>query len=190
VQQRRTTPIAGIGRGEFDNPLCGIELSRATRPAASPECRPKTDRERRFFAAALMFGLLQPAQQVGPLIVEAPNAPVRLASVRILNPAETPLVLLYEAQNQTSDTAEQFMVTVYIFDETGLRKGSQTAPGRRTLEPKASKYSAMVVDGFTIGPTDRLVVGVQQVQWVSSGEWWRAPLQTLAEAKVKEMTKH
>jgi hypothetical protein len=162
-----------IGWGEFDNPLCGIGLSRVRRTAA----------------ALAVTGLLQTAEPVQPLVVEAQDTPVRLTSARILNPTERPLVLLYEAQNQTAETAEQFMVTVYIFDATGVRKASQTAPGRRTLDPNASKYSAMVLDGSTIDPADRLVVGVQQVQWAASGEWWRAPLQTLAEAKVKEAIK-
>jgi hypothetical protein len=185
VQQCRTTPVVRIDRGDPDTPLSGLELSRvAGRPARRDHIESARTEHRVF--AALVFALLQSAGPVQPLIVEAPDTPVRLGSVRILNLTEKPLVMLYEARNQTAETAEQFMVTVYIFDATGIRKGSQTAPGRRTLEPNASKYSAMVLDGFEIGPTDRLVVGVQQVQWAASGDWWRAPLQTLAEAKVKE----
>jgi hypothetical protein len=141
----------------------------------------------RALAVGVIVGVLQAASQTEPIIIEAPDAPVRLQSARLLNPGQTPLVLLVDAQNQTPEAAEQFMVTVYVFNAAGVRKGSQTAPGRRTLDPKSSKFSAMVLDGFAIEPTDRLFVGVQQVQWAASGEWWRGQLLPIAEARVKTL---
>jgi len=56
------------------------------------------------------------------------------------------------------------------------------APGRRTLDARGTKYSAMVLDGFPIEPTDTVIVGVNQAQRVGSDAWWRAELQEAAQA--------
>jgi hypothetical protein len=44
----------------------------------------------------------------------------------------------------------------------------------------------MVLDGSPIDPTDVIVVGVNQAQKVNSEAWWRADLQPLAQAAVKQ----
>ncbi|MBI2835764.1 MAG: hypothetical protein HYX76_15195 [Acidobacteria bacterium] len=123
-------------------------------------------------------------------VVEAADAPVRLMDVRILEAGDgsgsvPPPVLLYAAANTTDRTLEQFIVTLFIYGPDGVRKGSQTAPSRRTLEPHATKYSTMVLDGMKVEPTDRLVAAVQEAQFAGSEEWWRHRLIEAADAKVK-----
>jgi hypothetical protein len=80
---------------------------------------------------------------------------------------------------------EQFTVTLFIFDAQGLLKARQLAPGRRTLDARSTKFSSMVLDVGAIGATDILVVGVNQAQRADSEQWWRADLQSAAEAAAK-----
>ena len=117
-------------------------------------------------------------------IVAAPNTPVKLASVKVLNAGAEPLVLLYAAANATDGPIEQFTVTAYVFDAQGNLKARQVAPGRRELKVGETKYSAMVLDVGAIGPTDFLMAGVDQVQRAGSEDWWRADLRAIAEAVV------
>jgi hypothetical protein len=93
-----------------------------------------------------------------------------------------PPVLLYAATNVTDDELDQFTVIAFIFDAQGTLKATQVAPGRRTLEKGGTKYSAMVLDGSPIAPSDSIVVGVNRAQRVGSETWWRADLQAAAQA--------
>ena len=135
--------------------------------------------------AAWMMLLLAGALSERPtIIVQAPDSPVRLERATILTGADGPPVLLYAATNLTADELDQFTVIVYVFDAKGELKARQTAPWRRTLEPKETKFSTLVLDGAPITPTDQIVVGVNQVQKANSDQWWRAELQRAAEAAV------
>lgn len=137
---------------------------------------------------ALCIGLLLRVQPAGmsPVVVQAPDSPVRLDRAKILNVvADEPPVLLYSATNLTDQELEQFTVLVFIFDAQGQLKARQVAPGRRTLEARGTKYSAMVLDGSAIGATDQIVIGVNQAQRANSEAWWRADLQSAAEAAAK-----
>jgi hypothetical protein len=136
-------------------------------------------------AAAVAFAALQPGVDRAVQILMAPGSPVKLESAKLLNTGSDPLVLLYAAANQTDGALEQFTVTVYVFDTEGRLKARQVAPGRRTLEPRETKYSAMVLDVGKIDPADRLMAGVDQAQRAGSDSWWRADLRTLAEQTVK-----
>src|SRR5215471_17123786 len=97
------------------------------------------------------------------LVVQAPDAPVRIDHAKVLNGGDQPLVLLYAATNLTADALDQFTVMVFVFRD-GALKARQVAPGRHLLDPNSTKYSTMVLDGFQIEPTDLLVVGVNQAQ--------------------------
>ena len=132
--------------------------------------------------------LLAPAPQertVGP--VSAPNSPVRLDSTKLLNTGAEPPVLLYSATNVTDAALEQFTVTVYVFDASNRLKARQVAPGRRGLEPRETKFSAMVLDVGKIDPTDRLYAGVDQAQQAGSEQWWRADLRAIAQATADKL---
>ena len=118
-------------------------------------------------------------------IVQAPNAPVTLGQVKLLNTDGAPWVLLYGATNGTHTQLDQFTVTVFVFDKDKRLKARQVAPGRRTLEPHETKFSAMVLDVGGIEAGESLLVGVDQAQRVGSDDWWRADLRTLAEAQMK-----
>jgi hypothetical protein len=118
------------------------------------------------------------------IVVGAPDSPVRLDTAKILNIGDAPLVLLYAATNATTDELDQFTVIVFVFDQSGQLKARQVAPGRRTLEPNETKYSAMVLDVGTIEANDILVAGVNQAQRAGSEQWWRTDVQTLAEQAV------
>jgi hypothetical protein len=122
-----------------------------------------------------------------PAVVQAPDSPIRLERVKLLNvtPGEPP-VLLYAATNLTDQDFEQFTVIAFIFGERGRLKARQGAPGRRTLEAHGTKYSTLVLDGSPIEPTDTIVVGVNQAQRVNSETWWRVDLQAAAEEIVKQ----
>lgn len=116
------------------------------------------------------------------VVVNAPDTPVRLDRATVLNAAEGPPLLYYAATNVTGDEFEVFMVTAFVFDSGGTLKARQTAPGRRTLAPRETKYSALVLDGSAIAPTDIIVVGVNQAQRAATEAWWRGELQQAATA--------
>ena len=140
-----------------------------------------------MIALALCIALfvVQPAG-MNPTVVQASDSPVRLDRAKILNiVADEPPVLLYSATNLTDQELEQFTVLVFVFDAQGQLKARQVAPGRRTLEARGTKYSTMVLDGSPIGATDQIVIGVNQAQRANSETWWRADLQSSAEAAVK-----
>jgi hypothetical protein len=135
--------------------------------------------------AAMMTGLLAAGPGDTATVVQAPDSPVRLDKATILRVPDAPAVLLYSATNTTEQTLDQFTVMVFVFDAQGRLKARHVAPGRRTLEPRETKYSAMVLDGAPIDATDALVVGVNQAQRVNSDAWWRAEIQPAAEEAAK-----
>jgi hypothetical protein len=140
----------------------------------------------------LVLALATAAQQTAQpsiTVIQAPDAPVRLENVRLLNAGATPLVLLYEAVNTTSEAIDQFTVMVFTFDKEGVLRARQVAPGRRTLAPNERKYSAMVLDGFAAQADHQIVAGVDQAQRVGSDAWWRADLRPLAEGAIKGRTR-
>ena len=139
--------------------------------------------------AAIATASLAAAAALPVSVVQAPDSPVKLDQVKVLNADGTPLVLLYSATNLTDTALDQFTVTVFVFDREKRLKARQVAPGRRTLDARGTKFSAMVLDVGGIEPTDSLMVGVDQAQQVGSEEWWRADLRTLAETAAKPPAK-
>jgi hypothetical protein len=136
--------------------------------------------------AALAVGGTAAAAATPPVsVVQAPNAPVKLEQVKLLNTESTPLVLLYGATNVTDTQLDQFTVTVFVFDKDRRLKARQVAPGRRTLNVHETKFSAMVLDVGGIEAGDSLLVGVDQAQQVGSDDWWRVDLRTIAEGVMK-----
>ena len=134
--------------------------------------------------AAMVAGLLAVAAESPALVVQAPDSPVKLDRTTVLTVAGSPPVVLYAATNLTGDALEQFTVMVFVFKADGALKARQTAPGRRSLEGRETKYSTIVLDGSPIEPTDIVVIGVNQAQKVNSEAWWRADLQPAAEIAV------
>jgi hypothetical protein len=128
-----------------------------------------------------------PADNRPVTTVSAPDAPVVLASTKLLNTDADPLVLLYAARNTGSAPIDQFTVMVFVFDADGRLKARQVAPGRRELKAGETKYSAMVLDVGKIEPTDLLMAGVDQAQQVGSDAWWRTDLRTLAENEAQKL---
>lgn len=139
-----------------------------------------------LFAASLMVLLAAAAGEQTPLVVQAPESPVRLEHARLATGADAPPVLIYAATNVTADALDQFTVIAFIFDAQGRLKARQVAPARRSLEAHGTKYSAMVLDGSPIEPTDLVIVGVNQAQRVDSETWWRADLQAAADEAAKK----
>ena len=134
--------------------------------------------------AAVVAGLMAVAAEAPALVVQAPDAPVKLDRTSVLTVAGSPPVILYAATNLTGDALEQFTVMVFVFKADGALKARQVAPGRRTLEGRETKYSTIVLDGAPIESTDIIVIGVNQAQRVNSDAWWRADLQPAAEKAV------
>ncbi len=118
------------------------------------------------------------------IVVEGPQPPARITRATVLSPAEGPPIVLYAAVNQTDQELEQFTVTAFVFRADGTPKLRQTAPGRRTLEPRETKYSTVVIDVSAIDPTDIIVIGIDQAQRAGSETWWNTDLRPLAEAAV------
>ena len=135
-------------------------------------------------AAIVASGVVMALADMPIMVVQAPDSPVRLDRLKIFSADDAPPVLLYAATNVTGDQLDQFTVTVFVFDQDGRLKARQVAPGRRTLDARETKYSAMVLDVGPIDPTDSLMAGVDQAQRVGSDDWWRADLLTLAEQAV------
>ncbi len=123
------------------------------------------------------------------IIVEGPEPPVRISRAAVLAPAEGPAVILYAAVNQTDQEMEQFTVMAFVFKADGTPKIRQVAPGRRTLEPKETKYSTIVLDASPVDPTDIIVIGVDQAQRAGSETWWNTDLRPLAEKAVPVIKK-
>ena len=137
--------------------------------------------------SAVMAGFLA-ATDVPAVVVQAADSPVKIGRATVLTVDGDPPVLLYAATNLTDDEIEQFTVIVFMFDAKGTLKRQQIAPGRRTLEPKSTKYSTIVLDGGgPIDPAGSIVIGVNQVQRVNSDAWWRTDLQSTAEAAVPKV---
>jgi len=137
-----------------------------------------------FMSAALTVALAAAAGERAALIVSGPASPARLDRATVITPAEGPPVVVYATTNATDQALDQFTVTAFVFKADGTLKARQVAPGRRTLEPRETKYSTLVLDGSPIDPTDIVVVGIDQVQRAGSDEWWRTDLQPAAEAAV------
>jgi hypothetical protein len=136
--------------------------------------------------SSLLFAVFLAADpgQRPALTVQAPDSPVRLDHATILTAAAGPPVLLYEAVNLTGDPLDTFTVMAFVFKQDGTLKARQTAPARRNLDARGSKYSTLVLDGSDVEPTDIVVIGVNQAQRVNSDAWWRADVQPAAEAAV------
>lgn len=118
------------------------------------------------------------------IVVEGPQPPARISRATVLTPAEGPAIVLYAAVNQTDQELEQFTVMAFIYKADGTPKARQVAPGRRTLAPRETKYSTIVLDGTTVEPGDIVVIGIDQVQRAGSEEWWHVDLRPAAEAAV------
>lgn len=138
-----------------------------------------------LFVISLVLLLAAAPPDMTPVLVQAPDSPIRLDRARIWSGTDEPPILLYAATNVTDEPMDQFTVIVFTFSAQGRLKARQVAPARRTLEARSTKYSAMVLDGFPIEPTDLIVVGVNQAQRVNSEAWWRADLQAAAEEAAK-----
>ena len=135
-------------------------------------------------AVMVAVGMLAAQADMPVSVVEAPGCPVRLERPKILNVGDSPLVLLYAATNQSGQPLEQFTAMVFVYDRSGNLKARQVAPGRRSLDVKETKYSAMVLDVGAIDPNDVIIVGIDQALRVDSEDWWRADLRPLAEGKA------
>jgi hypothetical protein len=134
-------------------------------------------------AALTMWLAVAPAERPA-IVVQAPDSPVRLDRAAVLQGADGPPIVVYSATNLTKAQLQQFTVMAFVFDENGALKARQMAPGRQTLDVDESKYSTLVLDGSTIEPTYKIVIGVNQAQRAGSETWWRADLQPAAEAAV------
>jgi hypothetical protein len=134
----------------------------------------------------LLFGafLAADAPPRPALTVQAPDSPVRLDHATVLTPPAGPPVVVYEGVNQTGDAIDTFTIMAFVFKQDGTLKARQTAPARRNLDARGSKYSTLVLDGSDIEASDIVVIGVNQVQRVNSDAWWRADVQPAAEAAV------
>ena len=140
-----------------------------------------------LLAASLAISLAFSAGENVPVIVQAPDTPVRVDHAKIFNVvANEPAVLMYAATNLTDNDLEQFTIIAFIFDAQGTLKAKQMAPGRRALEKRETKYSTMVLDGWAVTATDRVVFGVNQAQRVDSEKWWHAELDEAAKEAVKK----
>jgi hypothetical protein len=140
--------------------------------------------------AALLTGLMAGVSaDVSALVVQAADSPVTIGRATLLTTADAPPIVLYSATNRTDGELDQFTVIVFVFDAQGILKARATAPGRRTLDARATKFSAIVLDGTPVGATDQIVIGVNQVQRADSDAWWRADIQPAAEAAVRKKSK-
>lgn len=135
-------------------------------------------------SVGLIFALAAAAGERPAIVVAGAQSPVRIASAVVMTPAAGPPIVLYAAINETDQRIDEFTVMAFVFKADGTLKARQVAPGRRILEPRETKYSALVLDGSPIEAADIVVIGINQAQHVGSAAWWRAELQTAAEAAV------
>jgi hypothetical protein len=139
-----------------------------------------------LLATSIALLLAVSAGEMTPTIVQDPDSPIRVSRPKVFNiVSDEPAVLFYAATNVTDHDLEEFTITAYIFDAQGTLKARQTAPGRRTLEKRSTKYSTMVLDGWAVAATDRVVFGVNQALRVGSEKWWHAELEGAAKEAIK-----
>jgi hypothetical protein len=136
--------------------------------------------------SATLLLLALAAGERAATVVQAPDSPVRLDRATVLTTGDAPPVVLYSATNLSPEPLDQFTVIVFVFNDAGMLKATHTAPARRELEPKETKFSTIVLDGAPVAPTDVVVIGVNQAQRVNSEAWWRADLQPNAEATQRK----
>ena len=134
--------------------------------------------------AAIMTTLAAASGEKPAIVVAGPQSPARISRAAVLTPAEGPPVVLYAALSETDQRIDEFTVMAFVFRADGTLKARQVAPGRRTLEPRETKYSTLVLDGSPIDGTDIVVVGLNQAQYVGASTWWRSDLQMAAQAAV------
>jgi hypothetical protein len=137
-----------------------------------------------LFAMTTTLALAAPPAERPAIIVEGEQPPARITRAAVLTPTEGPSVVLYAAANQTDQELEQFTVMAFVFKADGTPKARQVAPGRRTLEPRETKYSTIVLDAGPVDPTDIIVIGIDGTQRAGSDAWWHAELRPLAEKAV------
>jgi hypothetical protein len=133
---------------------------------------------------ALMLVAAASVTERAALVVAGADPPARVSRATVLTPADGPPVVLYAAVNLTDRQLDTVTVMAFVFKADGTLKARQIAPARRTLEPRETKYSTLVLDGAAVVPTDVIVIGINQVQNTGSDAWWRADLQPAAEAAV------
>ena len=138
-----------------------------------------------LLVVAVLGALAGATGETPALVVQAADSPVKIERATILTAADAPPLVLYSATNLTDGELDQFTVIVFVFDAKGTLKARQIAPARRTLEARGTKYSTIVLDGSPVGPTDQIVIGVNQAQRVNSDTWWRADIQAAAAAAVQ-----
>jgi hypothetical protein len=139
-----------------------------------------------LLATSMVLWLAASAGEMAPATVQAPNSPIQVSRAKVFNiVADEPAVLFYAATNLTDNDLEEFTIVAYIFDAKGTLRARQTAPGRRSLEKRSTKYSTMVLDGWAVTATDRVVFGVNQALRVGSEKWWHAELEEAAKEAVK-----
>ena len=136
-----------------------------------------------LFAITTTLALAAPTEKPA-IIVEGEQPPARITRAAVLTPTEGPPVVLYSAVNQTDQQLEQFTVMAFVFKADGTPRARQVAPGRRTLEPRETKYSTIVLDAGPVDPTDIIVIGIDQAQKAGSETWWNTDLRPKAEAAV------
>jgi hypothetical protein len=134
--------------------------------------------------AAIMTTRAAASGEKPAIVVAGPQSPARISRAAVLTPAEGPPVVLYAALSETDQRIDEFTVMAFVFRADGTLKARQVAPGRRTLEPRETKYSTLVLDGSPIDGTDIVVVGLNQAQYVGASTWWRSDLQMAAQAAV------
>lgn len=140
-----------------------------------------------LLATSMVLLLAVSAAEITPAIVEAPGSPVRVSRAKVFNiVADEPAVLVYAATNVADYDLEEFTIVAYTFDAKGTLKARQTAPGRRLLEKGTTKYSTLVLDGWPVTATDRIVFGVNQALRTGTDKWWHAELEEAAKAAVKD----
>jgi hypothetical protein len=137
-----------------------------------------------LLSAVLAAWLAAAAAERPAIVVQAPDSPVRIDRASVVQGADGPPVILYSATNPTDTAIDEFTVMAFVFDANGVLKARQTAPGRRTLDARGTKYSTLVLDGSPIEATYQIVIGVNQAQREGSETWWHADLQPAAEAAV------
>ena len=139
-----------------------------------------------LLAAVLTLMLPVAATERPAAVAAAPDSPVRLERAVVLTASDGPPIVFYAATNVTDQELEQFTVIAFVFDADGTLKARQTAPGRRTLEAHATKYSTLVLDGSEVTPANIIVVGVNQAQQAATGTWWRGDPQAAAVAAARK----
>ena len=126
-------------------------------------------------AAVLLVSGLARAESLNVSIVAADDCPMVLRDAKVER-TPTGIVVTYRLQNNGPDHARQLVLTAATVDWLGGVIDVRMAPVNESIGKHSTGEYRVTFAGLQPGDTDRVVFGIQAVQWAGKGPEWRTAL--------------